>query len=62
MDPVALANLLAQLIPLGLKVYTGIQQANADQLQPIETILAAADANWDAVAAAAQAELNKPKT
>ena len=59
MDPVTLANLLAQLIPLGINAYTQIQQANADQLKPIEDVLAAADANWDAIAKAAQAELAK---
>ena len=59
MDPVALANLLSLLLPLGMKVYTGIQQANADKLKPIEDILAAADVNWDAVITAAQGELAK---
>ena len=59
MDPVAIANLLSLLLPLGVKLYTEIQQANADQLKPIEDILAAADGNWDAVTAAAQAELAK---
>jgi hypothetical protein len=59
MDPVALANLLSILIPLGMKVYTGIQEANQDQLKPLAEILSAADANWDAVAAAAQAEIAK---
>ncbi len=57
MDPVLLANLLAQLLPLGVQVYREIQQANADQLKPIEDILTAADTNWDAVTATAQAEL-----
>lgn len=59
MDPVALANLLSLLLPLGMKVYTGIQQAHTDKLKPIEDILAAADANWNDVIAAAQAELAK---
>lgn len=59
MDPVTLANLLSILIPLGMKVYTEIQQANADQLKPLAEILAAADANWDAVAAAAKAQISK---
>jgi hypothetical protein len=59
MDPVTLANLLALLIPLGTNIYTQIQQANQDQLKPLADILAAADKNWDAVIAAAQAEIAK---
>jgi len=59
MDAVAIANLLSILIPLGMKVYTEIQQANSDQLKPLADILAAADKNWDAVIAAAQAEIAK---
>ena len=59
MDPVTLANLLALLIPLGTNIYAQIQQANQDQLKPLADILAAADKNWDAVIAAAQAEINK---
>ena len=62
MDAIAIANLLSLLLPLGMKVYTEIQQANADQLKPIADILAAADADWDAVIAAAQAELAKTPT
>jgi hypothetical protein len=54
-----LANLLALLIPLGTNIYTQIQQANQDQLKPLADILAAADKNWDAVIAAAQAEIAK---
>jgi hypothetical protein len=57
MDPVVLAQLLAQLIPLGMQVYTQIQQANAGALKPLSDVLAAADADWDAVAAAAAAQL-----
>ena len=62
MDPasaLALAQLLAQLLPLGISAYTQIQQANQDQLKPIEEVLAAADAQWDSVIKAAQAELAK---
>ena len=59
MDAVAIANLLSILIPLGMKVYTEIQQANSDQLKPLADILADADKNWDAVIAAAQAEIAK---
>jgi hypothetical protein len=57
MPPVLLAQLIAQLIPLGLQVYNEIRNANPDQLPPIETILAQADAKWDDVIAAAKKEL-----
>ena len=58
MDPIALASLLSQLIPLGLQVYNGIRAANpGSNLPPLETILATADADWDAVAKLAQAQL-----
>ena len=60
MDPVALATLLSQLIPLGINVYTQIQQANANALVPIEQVLASADADWDAVIKQAQAQMNPP--
>ena len=59
MNPLALANLLSLLIPLGMQVYTQIQQAHSGQLAPIEDVLAAADKNWDSVIANAQAELAK---
>lgn len=60
MDPVALATLLSQLIPLGINVYTQIQQANANALVPIEQVLASADADWDAVIKQAQAQQQNP--
>ena len=44
------------------KIYSQIQQANADQLKPIEQILAAADTNWDAIAAAAQKQSDSAPT
>jgi hypothetical protein len=58
MDPIVLANLLAQLLPLGIQVYTQIQQANSGTVKPIEEILANADVNFDSVIAAAQKQLN----
>lgn len=60
MDPVALATLLSQLIPLGINVYTQIQQANANALAPIEQVLASADADWDAVIKQAQGQQTPP--
>ena len=54
MDPLAIANLLAQLLPLGINLYKEIQAANTGDLKPIEEILAAADANWNAVIAESQ--------
>jgi len=57
---IALANLLAILLPIGTKVYDQIQQANSGaDLKPIADVLAAADQNWDAIVAAAKAELDK---
>lgn len=60
MDPVALAALIAQLVTSGIQVYNGIKAANPDTVPPLETILAGADADWTAVATAAQAQLNPP--
>lgn len=59
MDPTTLAALIAQLIPLGINIYTQIQQANANTLKPIEQVLAEADVNWDAIAVAAAAQIAK---
>ena len=59
MDPTTLATLIAQLIPLGINIYTQIQQANANTLKPIEQVLAEADVNWDAIAVAAAAQIAK---
>lgn len=62
----ALATLIEQLIPVAVSAYKEIAAAHAEaQLPPVETILAKADANWDAVTAAANAEiakLNPPAT
>ena len=59
MDPTTLAALIAQLIPLGINIYTQIQQANANTLKPIEQVLADADVNWDVIAVAAAAQIAK---
>ena len=57
----AIAQLIAQLLPVAVNAYKEIQQANQSSLPPVETILASADANWDQIAATAQAQLsNKP--
>lgn len=62
-EALALANLIGQLLPLGISAYKQIQGLFADKLAPVETILASADASWDAVIAAAQKELgNQPPT
>jgi hypothetical protein len=60
MDPVTLAALIAQLVPVGIQVYNQIQAANPDTVPPLSNVLAAADADWDAVAKQAQAQLNTP--
>lgn len=63
LDPVALANLLSVLATVALQAYQQIQQNHAKQLataqQVVDSALASAEANWDAVIAAAQAELKK---
>lgn len=57
MGATALAALIAQLIPLGLQVYNEIAQANPSTVPPLENVLAAADADWDAVAKLAQSQI-----
>lgn len=57
MDPTALAALIAQLLQAGIQVYSQIQAANPSTVQPLATILAAADADWDAVAKLAAEQL-----
>lgn len=57
MDPVTIAQLAALGIQIFSKIYSGIQQSNADALKPLEDILAAANAIDDAGIAAAQAEI-----
>lgn len=56
---IALANLLSVLLPLGIQTYTQIQQAHADELRPVEDVLAKADQNWSDVVSTAKAELQK---
>lgn len=54
---VAIANLLAQLLPLGINIYNQIEAANQNAgLQPLADILAAADVNYKAIQAAAVAQ------
>ncbi len=60
MDPTALAALLAQLIPLGIQVYSQLEAANPSTVPALATVLAQADADWDAIAAAAKDQLNPP--
>ena len=61
MNPVeitALVNLLAQLIPAGINLYSQLEQNSAGvNVVPLATVLANADANWDAIYTAAQAQL-----
>lgn len=59
MNPTALANLLAQLLPLGISLYNQIHQQYSETVPPLETILSESDLNWDAIAAAATKELPK---
>ena len=63
MDPatiLALTNLLAQLIPAGISLYSQLEQNNSGvNVVPLATVLQGADANWDAIYAAAQVQLAK---
>lgn len=56
----AIIALLAQLIPLGIQTYNAYEQANPGTVVPLATILANADADWDAVAKLAAAQLTPP--
>lgn len=60
MDPVALAALIAQLLPVGIQIYNQIAAANPATVPPLSTILVGADASWDQVAATAQGQLTPP--
>ena len=60
MGAAAIAALIAQLLPLSIQLYNEIEAANPGTVQPLATILAAADADWDAVAAQAKAQLAAP--
>ena len=60
MPTAALAALIAQLLPLGIQVYNDIVAANPNAVPPLATILAQADADWDAVAKLAAAQLAPP--
>ncbi len=62
MDPVSLAALIAQLVTTGIQAYEQIRAANPSTVPPLETILAAADADWDAVAKMASGQLDAPST
>lgn len=66
MDPItitAIAQLLAQLIPAGINLYDQLEQnANGATVTPLATVLANANQNWLAIAAAAQAQLTPPAT
>jgi hypothetical protein len=60
MDPatiLAISQLLAQLIPAGINLYTQLEQNSAGaNVTPLATILANADADWNAIAALAAAQ------
>jgi hypothetical protein len=60
MDSVTLAALIAQLVTAGIQAYAQLRAANPSTIPPLETILAAADADWDAIATQAKAQLAAP--
>lgn len=57
MDPAAIAALAEQLITLGITIYKQIEADKTVTQTPLATILAAADANFDQIAANATAEI-----
>ncbi len=57
MDPVSLAALIAQLVTTGIQAYEQLRAANSSTIPPLTTILASADADWDAVAKVAAGQL-----
>lgn len=60
-EAIALANLLAQLLPLGVGLYNQLRAANADaNLKPIEDILSVADANYQTVIDTAKQQEQAP--
>ena len=61
MDPVTIANLIAESLALGIQAYNQIQQANANAVKTVEEALADADLNWDAIASVAAAQIAKDK-
>lgn len=62
MNPLAIAQLIASLLPSLLNLYNEIAAQYQGQVQPIEEILKAANVNWDQVAAAAQKEIDNTPT
>jgi len=58
-DPNTIINLIASLLPSVIGLYNSlVQQYGGANTQTVEQILSTADANWDAVAAAAKKELS----
>jgi hypothetical protein len=62
MNPALLAQIIAsaeELIPLGVKLVNALKASGAN-VKSVEELLAEANANDDAIIAAAQKELNPP--
>lgn len=58
MNSVQIAQLLAQLLPLGIQLYNEILSANQNSgLKTLEQILAEADVNWKEIGTVAKQEL-----
>ena len=55
MTAAAIANLIATLLPTLIDAYKSLA-ATDSSIPPLETLWAQADANWDAVIAAAKAQ------
>ena len=59
MNAVAIATLIEAVLPSLIGLYSQIEQQYAGQVKPLAEILAAADANWNMVAAVAAAQAPK---
>lgn len=56
-NPAALIALIAQLLPGAITLYQTIAAQYSGPTKTVEEILGQADANWDAIAAAAKGQL-----
>lgn len=55
MNPITIASLLGTLIPQLLTAYKALATTDSN-IPPVETLLATADANWQAIITAAEAQ------
>ena len=58
MNGLAIAQLIASLLPSLINLYSQLAQEFTGQVPPLATILASADANWTEVATVAAQQAN----